>query len=134
MTKFLGFLGRILLAQIFLVAILFQLAIIFQNPSGYEQYQMYLGHFGLPGVFAPLMILVQLIFGLSLLLGFKTKLSAYVLAAYAIFVAIFLKLPDPTPGSGLIGLMQYLALAGGYITLALHAPTAYSLDNLRKTP
>lgn len=75
MTKFLSFLGRVLLAQIFLVAILFQLAIIFNSPSGYENYQVYLGHFGLPGVFAPLMILVQLLFGLSLLLGFKTKLS-----------------------------------------------------------
>lgn len=132
MTKFLSFLGRILLAQIFLVAILFQLAIIFNSPSGYENYQVYLGHFGLPGVFAPIMILVQLLFGLSLLLGFKTKLSAYVLAVYAVFIAIFLKLPDPTPGSGLLGFMQYIALAGGYITLALHAPTAWSLDNLRK--
>lgn len=128
MTKFLSFLGRILLAQIFLVAVLIQLYMITQHPSGYESYQMYLAQFGLLPFFAPLTILIQLVFGLMLLLGYKTKLAAYILAIYAIFVAIVLKLQI----GDLIGFMQYLAIAGGYITLAVHAPSAWSLDNLRK--
>ncbi|SNR61983.1 putative oxidoreductase [Methylobacillus rhizosphaerae] len=128
MTKFLSFLGRILLAQIFLVAVLIQLYMITQHPSGYESYQMYLAQFGLVPFFAPLTILIQLVFGLMLLLGYKTRLAAYILAIYAIFVAIVLKLQI----GDLIGFMQYLAIAGGYITLAVHAPTAWSLDNLRK--
>lgn len=127
MKKFLGFLGRILLAQIFLLAILIQLYMILQHPEGYQSYQLYLAQFGLLPFFAPLMILIQLVFGLGLFLGFKTKFSAYVLAVYAVFVAVFLKLPVD-----LIGFMQYLAIAGGYIILALNAPTAFSLDNLRK--
>ena len=128
MTKFLGFLGRILMAQIFLIAILIQLYMITQHPEGYQSYQLYLAQFGLVPFFAPLTILIQLVFGLMLLLGYKTKFAAYVLAIYAIFVAVVLKLQV----GDLIGFMQYLAITGGYLMIAVHTPTAFSLDNLRK--
>ena len=130
MKSFLNFIARVLLAQVFFLAMLIQLAIIMRNPVGYDHYIHYLTIFGLPELFAPLMILIQLLFGFSLLIGFKTKLSAYVLALYAVFVAIALKLPDPNPGGGLIGVMQYLAISGGYIMLGLSGPTAFSIDNL----
>ena len=115
-----------LLAQVFLVSIVIQLSIILKAPTGYENYQVYLGQFGLPGIFAPLMILVQLLGGICLLLGYKTRLSAYVLAAYAIFVALALKLNEP------IVFMQYLAIAGGMLLLAVSEPGPCSLDNLKK--
>ena len=83
----------------------------------------------MPGIFAPLTILIQLVFGISLLLGFKTKLCAYVLAVYALFIALFMKLQEP---GGLILTLQYLAIAGGLILLALHSKMACSLDNLKK--
>ena len=118
--------ARLLLAQIFLVAIVIQLSIILKTPAGYEHYQIYLGQFGLPGIFAPLMILIQLLGGIGLLLGYKTRLSAYTLAGYAIFVALVLKLSEP------IVFMQYLAIAGGMLLLAVHAPGPCSLDNLKK--
>jgi putative oxidoreductase len=124
MNKIIGVLARILLAQIFLVSIVIQLTIIRNNPDGYEAYQVYLGHFGLPGIFAPLMILIQLVAGAALLLGYKTRFFAYILAGYAVFVAIALKLNEP------IIFMQYLAIAGGMLTLAVNNKTAWSLDNL----
>lgn len=126
MQKFVPVLARLMLAQIFLVAIVIQLALIINHPGGYAQYQAYLGHFGLPGIFAPLTILIQLLAGAALLVGFKTRLAACVLAGYALFVALVFKLEEP------IGLLQYLAIAGGMLALAALAPTACSLDNLRK--
>lgn len=126
MQKYLPVLARLLLAQIFLVSILIQLAIIFKTPTGYDDYLAYLGHFGLPGIFAPLMIIVQLVAGAALFLGFKTKLAANVLAGYAVFVAFALKLGEP------IVFMQYLAIAGGMLLIGVNGPTACSLDNLRK--
>jgi putative oxidoreductase len=125
MQKFLAVLARLLLAQIFLVAIIIQLMIITKTPNGYDDFLAYLAHFGLPGIFAPLMVLIQLVGGISLLLGFKTRLAAYVLAGYAVFVAFALKLNEP------IVFMQYLAIAGGMLMLAVSAPTACSLDNLK---
>lgn len=126
MQKYLAVLARLLLAQIFLVAIVIQLMLITKNPTGYDDFLAYLAHFGLPGIFAPLMVLIQLVGGIALLLGFKTRLAAYVLAGYAVFVAFVLKLGEP------IQFMQYLAIAGGMLMLAAAGPTACSLDNLKK--
>ncbi len=129
MQHYLTALARILLAQIFLVAILITVSQITNTPDGYSAYTAYLGAHGLPGIFAPLTILIQAVFGLGLLLGFKTKLCAYVLAAYAVFIALFMKLQEP---AGLILTLQYLAIAGGLLLLAVHHNTACSLDNLKK--
>lgn len=126
MNNYLAFFARILLAQIFLVAILLQLMIILKNPSGYQDYQLYLGQHGLPGLFAPLMILIQLVAGAALLVGFKTRVAAFVLCGYAIFIAFALKLNIP------IEFMQYLAVAGGMLAMAAHPASALSVDNLTK--
>ena len=129
MNKYIEVFARILLAQIFLIAVLITLSQITSNPDGYQAYIAYLADHHLVGVFAPLTIFIQLVFGLSLLLGFKTKICAYVLAVYAIFIALFMKLQEI---NGLILTLQYLAIAGGLIMVALHDKMACSLDNLKK--
>lgn len=126
MDKYLGVLARILLAHIFLVAIIIQIMIFMKNPTGYQDFQIYLGQHGLPGIFAPLMILIQLVAGAALFLGYETKLAAYVLAGYSVFIAFVMKFNEP------IIFMQYLAIAGGLLTLAINPKTACSLDNLKK--
>ena len=125
MHKVLSLLARLLLAQIFLVSIIIQLMMIVQHPNGYAAYQGYLAHFGLGTLFAPLMILIQLAAGSMLLIGFKTRLAAYVLAVYSVFVAFVMKFNEP------IVFMQYLAIAGGMLMLALNPKTAFSLDGLK---
>jgi len=126
MNKYIPVAARLLLAQIFVVAVAIQLMIIMQNPTGYEQFRLYLGQHGLPGIFAPLIILVQLVGGAALLLGYKTRLFSFVMAGYALFIAFALRLNEP------IIFMQYLAIAGGLLALAALSPTACSLDNLKK--
>jgi putative oxidoreductase len=69
-----------------------------------------------------LIILVQLLGGLALLLGYKTKVAALSMAIYAVIIAVLLHLP----------LLQYLAIAGGLLMLHLNPVTACSLDNLKK--
>lgn len=128
MKNYVEVFARILLAQIFLVAVFITLSQIMSNPLGYKAYIDYLAAHSLPGVFAPLTILIQLVFGLGLLLGYKTKASAYALAVYAAFIALYMKLQEP---SGLILTLQYLAISGGLIMVALHDKMAYSLDNLK---
>jgi len=129
MNKYMEVFARILLAQIFLIAVFITLSQITGNPEGYQAYTAYLAAHGLVGVFAPLTIFIQLVFGLGLFLGFKTKLCAYVLAIYAIFIALFMKLQEI---NGLILTLQYLAIAGGLIMVALHDKMACSLDNLKR--
>ena len=129
MNNYIEVIARILLAQIFLIAVLITLSQITSNPDGYQAYTAYLAAHGLVGFFAPLTIFIQLVFGLGLLLGFKTKICAYILAVYAVFIALFMKLQEI---NGLILTLQYISIAGGLIMLALHDKMACSLDNLKK--
>jgi putative oxidoreductase len=115
--------ARILLALVFLGLVLLRLSTIMASPDGYLQYQMTLGQFGLPGIFAPLLILIQIVAGLSLLLGYKTKLFASILAALAIFLAIVLGLKIPEL------FFLYLGISGGMLLLIIYPKTACSLDN-----
>ena len=115
-------LPRILLAQVFLVQVAMLIIGFFNTPDGYQQYQIGLGQLGLPGVFAPLIILVQLVGGLALFLGYKTKFFAIFMAIYAVIISYLLHLPP----------LQYLAIAGGLLLLYLHPNTAFSLENLNK--
>lgn len=121
MQRYLTTLARILLAQIFLVQIMMLIYGFFTNPNGYLEYQMGIGSLGLPGIFAPLIILVNLVGGLALFFGYKTKFFALFMAIYAVLISFLLKLP----------VLQYLTIAGGLILLYVHPETACSLDNLK---
>jgi putative oxidoreductase len=118
--------ARILLALVFFGIVILKLIAITSVPEGYLQYQSMLGQLGLPAVFAPLLILVQLVFGSALLLGFKTRLSARVLAVLAVFMAIVLS------QASLDAFFAYLGIAGGMWLLSIYPQTGYSLDNRNK--
>jgi putative oxidoreductase len=126
MQKYQTAAARILLALVFLGSVLVRLNAIMASPDGYLQYQMTLGQFGLPAIFAPLLILVQLVAGISLLIGYKTKLAAYTLAGLALFMAIVLGRLD------FQSMFIYLGITGGMLLLATYPQTACSLDNLKK--
>jgi putative oxidoreductase len=122
MQKYLATAARILLSQIFLVQVIALVISFMNNPSGYQDYQAGLGSMGLPGIFAPLIILINLVGGLALLLGYKTKAFALIMAIYVVVLIFILKLP----------LLQYLAIAGGLLLLHTSPNTPCSLDNLKK--
>jgi putative oxidoreductase len=126
MQKYQTAAARILLALVFLGLVLLRLTTIMSNPDGYIQYQVTLGQFGLPTIFAPILILVQLIAGGGLLLGYKTKLFARILGILAIFLAIVLGRMIPEV------FFLYIGIAGGMLLLSLYPNTACSLDNLKK--
>ena len=122
MQRYLTALARILLAQVFLLQITMLIIGFFSNPDGYQQYQAGLGSLGLASIFAPLIIFIQLIGGLALLFGYKTRFFALFMAVYAVVISLLLHLP----------VLQYLAIAGGLLMLYLNPVTACSLDNLKK--
>ncbi|PPC94205.1 MAG: hypothetical protein CTY33_05280 [Methylotenera sp.] len=115
--------ARILLSLVFLGTVILRLMVITSQPNGYMDYQVSLGQVGLPGIFAPLLILVQLVAGIGLLVGFKTRFFAYVLAVLAIFLAIVLGRFD------FQSMFIYLGIAGGMLMLATYPKTGLSIDN-----
>ena len=133
MEKFFGLIARVLLALIFFVSVLFILNNITTTPNGYAVYQDMLGARGLPGIFAPISILIQLIIGLSLILGHKIKITAYIVSIYS-FVWASVYFMDVLSGQPLIIMaLQYLAICGGLLHLALNPQTAYSIDGCKKS-
>jgi putative oxidoreductase len=127
MQKYQTALARILLALAFLGSVILRLTVIMSQPNGYINYQVDLGNVGLVSGFAPLLILLQLVAGLCLLVGYKTKLFAYMLAGLAIFLAIVLGRYN------FQSMFIYLGIAGGMLMLATHHQTTFSIDNLKKS-
>lgn len=123
MSRFQTAAARIMLGLVFFGVVILKLMAILNTPDGYLQYQMTLGQFGLPAIFAPLLILIQFAFGLSLILGFKTRLSARVLGVLAAFMALVLG------QASLDAFFAYMGIAGGMWLLSLYPETACSLDN-----
>ena len=125
MVKIFGLVARVLLALIFFITVLLILNNIVTTPNGYSFYQDMLGAKGLPGIFAPISILIQFVFGLALILGYKIKISAYVLAGYSLVWAVIY-----FTNINLLMSLQYLAITGGLLHLGTHPHTWMSLDNI----
>lgn len=126
MCRFQTAAARILLGLVFFGVVILKLMTILNTPDGYLQYQMMLGQFGLPAVFAPLLIFIQFVFGLLLIVGYKTQLSARVLGVLAVFMALVLG------QASLDAFFAYLGIAGGMWLLSIYPQTACSLDNRSK--
>ena len=120
MTKHIGLIARILLAQIFFISILFIINNIISTPGGYGMYQDMLGARGLPGIMAPLSILVQFLGGLALILGFKTRIAAYILAAYSFIWAVVYFMNAMQGQPVLIMSLMYIAITGGLLLVGAH--------------
>ena len=120
MTKHIGLIARILLAQIFFISILFIINNIISTPGGYGMYQDMLGARGLHGIMAPLSILVQFLGGLALILGFKTRIAAYILAAYSFIWAVVYFMNAMQGQPVLIMSLMYIAITGGLLLVGAH--------------
>ncbi len=126
MQKYQSAAARILLALVFLGAVILRLVAITSHPNGYIDYQVTLGQLGLPSIFAPLLILVELVAGLGLLVGYKTKIFAYILAGLAFFLAIVLGRFD------FQSMFIYFGITGGMLLLAANPQTSCAVDNIKK--
>lgn len=126
MCKYRSAIARILLSLVFLGQVFLTLSEISASPDGYQLYQAKLAAFGLIAIFAPLLILVKAVGGLCLLVGYKTKLFAFILAGLALFLAIVLGRVLPEV------MFLYLGICGGMLMLATYPQTVLSIDHRKK--
>ena len=113
-------LGRLFIALIFLVSGLNKI-------SGYEGTQGYMEAMGVPGGLLPLVILTEVVLGLAVIVGYRTRLAAFGLAGFSLLSgAIFHgNFGDQMQ---MIMFMKNVAIAGGFLLLVAHGGGAYSLD------
>ena len=83
---------------------------------------------GVPGFLLPLVILTEAVGGLAIILGWKTKYVAIALTGFSILSAIFFH-ADFSNQAEMTNFMKNIAIAGGFLTLFVHGPGAFALDN-----
>lgn len=118
---------RIVLGLLFLIPGLGKL----MNPAGITGM---LGNIGFPVaiLFAWILILSEIVFGIALLIGWRVKYTVWPLVIVLAVAGLFVALPSldmSNPGT-IINLLWHLVGIGGLITLSLIGPGKYAIDKM----
>jgi len=83
---------------------------------------------GVPSWLLPIVIATEIGGGLAILLGFKTRVVAFLMAGFTLLTAIIFhsNLADQTQS---IMFMKNLSIAGGLLLLTVNGAGRYALDN-----
>jgi putative oxidoreductase len=117
--------GRILLALMFVVAGLNKI-------SGYSGMQGYMESMGVPGALLPLVIALEVLGGVVLMLGWHTRLAAFLLAGFTILATLIFhsNIGDQTQ---MLFFMKNLAIVGGLLLVVSLGAGPYSIDNRQRS-
>lgn len=123
--------GPVLLIARILMAIIFVLA-GFGKLTDISGTAAYFAMYNLPAttVVAVVVGLIELLGGLAILVGFQTRIAAWVLAIFCIATALVAH-RDWADMNNMIHFQKNLAMAGGFLILALHGAGALSVDGRR---
>ena len=120
MDKVIELAGRILLGHIFLLAGINKI-------SAYEGTAGYMEAMGVPGMLLPLVIILEIVGGLALIIGFKTKWAAITLAGFTVVAAILFH-ADFSDQTQMILFMKNWAITGGLLLVYVYGAGELSVD------
>ncbi|MBV7408631.1 DoxX family protein [Maritimibacter sp. DP1N21-5] len=122
-------LARLLLSFMFILS-------GFQKITGYAGTQGYMEMMGVPGALLPLVILVEVVGGLALLVGFQARIAALLLAGFAIVSGVLFHLVPSfamedamAAQAQMISFMKNLTIAGGMLMVVAFGPGAWSMSS-----
>jgi putative oxidoreductase len=118
------FLGRLLLAQLFIMEAIGKL-------GEYGAAGSYMAAYGLPPQLLPLAIAVELGGGFFLLIGWQTRITALVFAGFCLTTATIFHNNFANRGE-VIHFEKDLALAGAFLTLFVRGAGLFSIDAWRR--
>ena len=115
------FLGRVLLSTLFLVEGIGKISI-------QEDVMMYMEDYGVPEIlFVPATVL-EILFPLLLIVGYKTKWAASIMALFTFTVAIIFH-TNFNEGMQMVFFLKDMAIAGGFMIIVAYGPGKISLDH-----
>ena len=117
-------LGRLLISFMFLMSGLNK-AGNYSNTSGWME------SMGVSSSILPLVILLEIIGAFAIIVGWHTKITAFLLAGFSIISALIFH-SDFSNQVEMIMFMKNFAIAGGFLILVANGAGNYSLDNRKK--
>ena len=115
--------ARILLSLLFIIAGLGKLA----DVAGFAGY---MASGGVPAVLAWPVILLEILGGLAVLVGFQTRIAALALGGFSVLAGLLFHFA-PADQMQMTMLLKNLGLGGGFLLLAQTGAGAWSVDALR---
>ena len=117
--------GRIFLSAIFLLA---GVGKIFNYESTIE----YMESFNVSGYLITPAIIIEILFPILIIIGYRTKLSAIILSLFAILLAIIFH-NDFSNQMQLMSFLKNFAIAGGFMIIFVYGSNKISLDHFLKS-
>ena len=118
------FIGRILLSALFLIEGIGKI-------SMQEDVIMYMEDYGVPEILFIPAVILEILFPLLLIVGYKTKLSALIMALFTLTVAIIFH-TNFSEEMQVIFFLKDIAIAGGFMIIIVYGPGKISLDHYFK--
>ena len=118
------FVGRILLSALFLIEGLGKI-------SMQEEVIMYMEEYGVPGILFIPATALEVLFPLLLIVGYKTKWVASIMALFTFAVAIIFH-TDFSEGMQMMFFLKDIAIAGGFMIIVAYGPSKISLHHYFK--
>ena len=119
------FFARIFLSLLFLIEGIRKISV-------QDNVIMYMEDYGVPGILFIPSIILEILFPLLIIVGYKTKLAALVMALFTFTVAIIFH-TDFHEDMQMIFFLKDLAIAGGFMMIFLYGANKISLDNYLKS-
>jgi len=96
--------------------------------GAYAGTQSYMAAMGVPAGLLPLVIALEVLGGLAVIIGWKTKWAGFALAGFSVIAAVIFhhNFGDQTQ---MIMFMSDIAMTGGLLMLGVYGAGAYSIDN-----
>jgi putative oxidoreductase len=117
--------GRILISLIFVTSGISKL-------GNFAGTQGYMESVGVPGILLPIVIAVELLGGLAIILGWHTRIAAFLLAGFSLASAVLFH-ANFGDQMQMIMFMKNLALAGGFLMLVALGAGPWSIDNRNRS-
>ena len=117
--------GRILLSSLFLIEGIRKF--FFQDET-----IMYMEDYGVPEILFFPTVILEVLFPILLIIGYKTRFSASIMALFTLTVALIFHTNFENQ-MGLIFFLKDIAIAGGFLIIAVNEPKICSIDYYLKS-
>ena len=124
MINFLDFISRVFISGVFLFSGVNKI-------FNYEGAISWMEGYGIAGLLLTPVIILEIVFSILIIIGYKTKIAAFILALFSIATA-FIFHSDFSNQMQLVAFLKNISLAGGLIFLTINGAKDWSLERKKK--